>query len=128
MANNICFFEIPGDDPKKLRTFYETLFDWRFDVKEDTGYLHITTADGLTGGIPEKTDIEPALSELGRMNYISVKDVDEHCKLIRESGGKIVLEKRAVEHHGWYAVALDPEGNPFGIWRKDDSATNEKAD
>jgi predicted enzyme related to lactoylglutathione lyase len=126
MANSICFFEIPGSDPERLRAFYERIFDWRFDVMPETGYLHITTANGLTGGIPGREEIHETLSGLGRMNYISVDDVDEHCELITQAGGKVVLEKLAVEGQGWYAVALDPEGNPFGIWKKDENATNGK--
>ena len=123
MANNICFYEIPGDDPERLQEFYGKIFDWQFDTKM-SGYLHVTTDDGLTGGLPKKSTLTPPLGALGRINYITVDDVDKHCRIIADAGGKVVLSKRAVEGHGWYAVALDPEGNPFGIWKKDQDATN----
>ena len=124
MANTICFFEIPGNDPDKLKEFYGTIFDWQFDSKM-SGYRHITTADGLTGGLPQRSELIESLGDLGRINYITVDDVDEHCRIISEAGGRIVVPKRAVDGHGWYAMALDPEGNPFGIWKKDNEATNE---
>lgn len=125
MANNVVFFEVPADDPERIKDFYTALFDWQIDRKEDTGYLHITTKKGLTGGFPKKTELPDPISEVGRMNYISVDDVDEHCRRIENAGGTVISPKMAVEGHGWYAVALDPEGNPFGIWKHDHNAHEE---
>ena len=88
MANNVVFFEIPADDPERIKDFYSRIFDWQIDRKEDTGYLHITTQKGLTGGFPSKSELPHPISETGRMNYISVDDVDEHCRLIEKAGEK----------------------------------------
>ena len=48
-------------------------------------------------------------------NYISVESVEEYSKKIEALGGKIVVPKMEIPGLGWWAIALDPEGNHFGI-------------
>ncbi|MFQ5998527.1 MAG: VOC family protein, partial [Candidatus Bathyarchaeia archaeon] len=50
------------------------------------------------------------------VNYISVESVEEFNKKISQLGGKLVVPKTEVPGRGFLAVAIDPEGNPFGIW------------
>jgi len=122
MANNIVFFEIPGDDPEKLRKFYSTIFDWKIEELPATHYWHIETEKGLTGGIPKRSELPEPIREFARMNYISVDDVNNHCDLIEREGGRIIHPRTPVKGHGWYAVVKDPEGNLFGLWKKDPEA------
>jgi predicted enzyme related to lactoylglutathione lyase len=49
------------------------------------------------------------------MNYISVESVEEYSKKVVALGGKIVVPKMEITGIGWWALALDPEGNQFGI-------------
>jgi hypothetical protein len=48
-------------------------------------------------------------------NYISVESVEEYSKKVEAFGGKIVVPKMEIPGLGWWALALDPEGNHFGI-------------
>ena len=48
-------------------------------------------------------------------NYIAVESVDEYCKKIEALGGKVTVPKMEVPGVGWWAFALDPEGNQFAI-------------
>jgi predicted enzyme related to lactoylglutathione lyase len=69
---------------------------------------------GVNGGLYEKKDA--AMPNLAKpVNYISVESVAEYSKKIVDLGGKIVVEKMEIPGLGWWALALDPEGNAFGI-------------
>jgi predicted enzyme related to lactoylglutathione lyase len=48
-------------------------------------------------------------------NYTNVESVDEYIKKIESLGGRIVVAKMEVPGIGWWALALDPEGNRFAI-------------
>ena len=49
------------------------------------------------------------------VNYINVESVDEYSKRIEELGGRIVVPKMEVPGVGWWALAMDPDGNQFAI-------------
>jgi predicted enzyme related to lactoylglutathione lyase len=125
MDHTIVHFEIPAKDPAKLKKFYTNLFGWKIEkwdsgMASDMDYWLIETVPmdkkgrplrpGVNGGMWKKekdTDRE--------VNYISVESIDEYSKKIEKLGGKIVMPKQEIKGVGWYAVATDPEGNPFGL-------------
>jgi predicted enzyme related to lactoylglutathione lyase len=41
--------------------------------------------------------------------------VEEYSKKVMDLGGKIVVPKMEIPGLGWWALALDPEGNHFGL-------------
>ncbi|MBI2165583.1 MAG: hypothetical protein HYU29_04190 [Chloroflexi bacterium] len=56
------------------------------------------------------------------LDYIHVESVDEYSAKVQKLGGKVVASKQAVPQIGYFAVALDPQGNPFGIFEDDPNA------
>jgi len=64
---------------------------------------------GVNGGMGQKERDEKPL------NYISVESVDEYSKKIEKLGGKVTVPKQGIPGIGWFAVVIDPEGNPFAI-------------
>jgi predicted enzyme related to lactoylglutathione lyase len=41
---------------------------------------------------------------------------------VKENGGQVIIEKMAVPKMGYFALCLDPEENPFGLWLTDENA------
>jgi len=118
MPHELCHFEIPAENPEKVSAFYAKLFNWKIEkMPGDMDYWLIKTESGVGGGIMGKT-----MPEMVPINYVSVDDVTEHSKKIEDAGGKVVMPKTPVPKMGWFAVALDPEGNAFGIWENDENA------
>ncbi len=120
MDRTIVHFEIPATDPAKLSQFYSKLFGWSFEKWGNLGagmeYWIIKTRDkndsvGADGGMMKKMD--PNQTPL---NYILVESVDEFSKKLVQLGGKIIMPKTEIPTMGHFAVALDPEGNRFGIF------------
>jgi predicted enzyme related to lactoylglutathione lyase len=120
--HTIVHFEIPAEDLEKLKTFYSELFGWKIErVPGPMEYWIIETVPvdergnpvrpGVNGGMYKK---EGAMSI--PLNYISVESVDEYSEKIEALGGKIVAPKMEVPGIGWWALAHDPEGNPFAVF------------
>jgi len=121
MDHTIVHFDIPANDVAKLRRFYSGLFGWKIEKWKGPGmeYWMVETVPvdekgmpirpGINGGMAKKQQDEKPL------NYISVESVDEYSKKVEKLGGKITTPKTEIPGIGWFAVAVDPEGNPFGL-------------
>lgn len=66
---------------------------------------------GVDGGMMKKAD--PTQRQV---NYVLVESVDQFSNKVKDLGGKIIVPKTEVQGMGHFAIALDPEGNNFGIW------------
>ena len=127
MDRTIVHFEIPANNPEKLSEFYKSLFGWKIEkmsMGEMGDYWMIETragtaqnmekaqsTAGVNGGMMKKMD-----STQRPVNYVMVESVDDFSKKIQNLGGKIIVPKTPIPNMGAFAVALDPEGNPFGVF------------
>ena len=69
---------------------------------------------GVNGGLFLKKDATMP-GQAKPTNYVWVESVDEYSKKVEALGGKIVVPKMEIPGLGWWALALDPEGNHFGL-------------
>ena len=120
MDRTIVHFDIPANDPAKLSQFYTKLFGWIFEKfggsSSGMDYWMIKTKAkdedaGVNGGMMKKQDPNQRPT-----NYVLVESVDDYSKKLVQLGGKIIMPKTPIPDMGAFAVALDPEGNPFGIF------------
>ena len=121
MDHTIVHFEIPADDVEKLKKFYSRLFGWKIEKTPGPAeYWMIETVPvdekgnavrpGVNGGIMKRQNPEHK-----PVNYVAVESVDDYVKKIEALGGKMIVSKMEVPGVGWWALALDPEGNQFAI-------------
>lgn len=120
----VIHFDIPAEDPEKLKSFYENVFGWEFTKWEDPGgqqeyWLIATGKDepGIDGGMGRKQGPDDQVA-----NTIGVPDVDEYLKKIEENGGRIIMPKMPIPKIGWIASFLDPQGNKHAIMQDDKNA------
>jgi predicted enzyme related to lactoylglutathione lyase len=119
--HTIVHFEIPADDVEKLRKFYSLLFGWKIELMPgQVEYYGIWTVPVDEKGMPLRPGVNGGMMkkqnpEHKAVNYIQVESVDEYMKKIESLGGRIVVPKMEVPGIGWWALALDPEGNQFAI-------------
>ena len=127
MDHTVVHFEIPANNPEKLSEFYKNLFGWKIEkmsMGESGDYWMIETRPGTAqneekaqntagtnGGMMKKMDPNQR-----PVNYLLVESVDEFSKKTQNLGGKIIVPKTPIPNMGAFAVALDPEGNAFGIF------------
>ena len=126
MDRTIVHFEIPANNPEKLSEFYKNLFGWKIEKMSmgDMDYWMIETRAGTSqdmekarttagtnGGMMKKMDAGQR-----PVNYVMVESVDDFSKKIQNLGGKIIIPKTPIPNMGAFAIGLDPEGNPVGIF------------
>jgi predicted enzyme related to lactoylglutathione lyase len=121
MDHTIVHFEIPADDVEKLRKFYGELFGWKIEkMPGPMEYWGIATVPVNEKGMPQRPGVNGGMMkrqnpEHKPVNYIAVESVDEYVKKIEALGGRVIVPKTEVPGIGWWASALDPEGNQFAI-------------
>ncbi len=120
--HTIVHFEIPAENAEKLKKFYNELFGWKIEkMPGPMDYWMIGTVPvdkkgallrpGVNGGMMKKQNPEHK-----PVNYIAVESIDKYAKKVKDLGGKIMAPKTEIPGMGWWALAIDPEGNQFGIF------------
>jgi predicted enzyme related to lactoylglutathione lyase len=122
MAHPVVHFEIAAEDPGRLKKFYTELFGWSIEPVPGMGeYLMVkTTGDGgpgINGGMMKKQAPQHA-----NTNYVQVESVADYAEKAKKLGGQVVVPKTAIPKMGYFAVCLDPDGNPIGIYEDDPTA------
>ena len=119
MPGQPVHFEIPADDTAKGREFWGSLFGWQFEAfpGSPTEYL-MTRFSETTGGAIYEADGD----KRGTRVYFDVDDINVGSARVKELGGE-AGEAMAVPAMGWFSVCKDSEGNDFGLWQTDPTAT-----
>jgi predicted enzyme related to lactoylglutathione lyase len=127
--NPVAHFEIYGDDPDKLAQFYTSLFDWKVEAVPGMDYRMVRTVEtdgkgmasqpgGINGGILKR----PAPELRGWVNYVNVESLDASVERAQKLGAKLTRPRSPVQGMGWFAMLIDPQGNPFALWQSDSKA------
>jgi uncharacterized protein len=106
----VTWFEILGNDGKKLHDFYSKVFGWKLGVDDQYGYGQLDAKAGISGGIGASRS-GPAVTF-----YAKTDDLPAMLKKIESLGGKTVVEPQEVFTIE-FAQFADPEGNVIGLYR-----------
>jgi predicted enzyme related to lactoylglutathione lyase len=110
--NQFVHIEWRSKDLKKLQSFYQSCFDWKFKPWGD--YVGIDTGSkeggggmmAATGGIP--TGLTP---------YIRVKDLVAAEAKVKSAGAQVVMSQQPVPDQGTFSIFIDPDGHSMGLWQ-----------
>ena len=114
MPGTISWFEVRGRDASKLRSFYQDLFDWSFQLDaspEDYGVVDPTQAK-LPGGVGAAGDL--AGGEGWSTFYVDVASVGSSVEQALALGGKLLMPATRLPDTT-IAVIADSEGHPIGL-------------
>lgn len=119
MINTVCHFEIPADNVEALQKFYGELFGWRFEKMPGPVEYHMinTGSEDVCGGLMARVHPQQTI-----VNYVRVESVDASTQTAVDMGAEVVMPKTPVPGYGWFAVLIDPQKNPIGLWQDDTSA------
>jgi uncharacterized protein len=113
-VDKVCHFEIGVRDYERVKKFYSTVFNWRFEANSG-GHESIRTGDDVGGHLHVR--------EQGQRNYtvmyIMVEDVPAAIQRAESAGGKVVLGPEKEGERGTYAWIADPEGNVVGVYTQE---------
>jgi uncharacterized protein len=128
--NPVAHFEIYADDPDTLGQFYTSLFDWTIERMPEMDYRWVKTAETDSKGMPSQPGginggiLKRPAGYGGRawINYVTVESLDATIGQAKRLGATVMKGKAPVPGMGWFAMLIDPQGNPFAIWQTDPNA------
>jgi len=123
MGQPVVHFEIIGNDPTRLRGFFNDLFDWEFDTggtvaeaisePTDYGFIDLLTASdgsGIRGGIGGGERFDRHV-----MFYVGVTDVEAALQKVEDLGGQRQLGPVTAPNGLVIGHFRDLEGNLIGL-------------
>ncbi len=110
--------ELITTDLPAAREFYGKLFGWSFvETKTIYGnpYLAVFKGKSWVAGMMLKEGNVPGDVMPCWDSYVTVDDVDESARQVREFGGEVVLPPTDIPNVGRFCVIRDPQGVPLNL-------------
>ncbi len=121
MSNPICWFEIYVSDIVRAQKFYETVLAIQLEDlsnPNDAGIeMKAFPSDRETygaSGMLVKTEGMP-VGENSVLVYFACEDCAVEASRVEAAGGKVEQAKFAIGEYGFVSLAVDSEGNRFGL-------------
>ncbi|WP_306600702.1 VOC family protein [Geothrix sp. 21YS21S-2] len=118
MGNPVGWFEIYVQDMARAKAFYQAVFQTELASlsaaePEMWAFQGDMTSYGTPGALV-RMDGCPSGGN-STLVYFSCKDCAVEAGRVAKAGGKVAKEKFAIGEYGFIALALDTEGNMFGL-------------
>jgi uncharacterized protein len=121
MANhNICHVEWPSTNFERTKSFYTTLFEWKFSSFGEDYLMFETEGSNIGGGFWKETEVKPGAAP---MVYVQVPELEPYLKQVVELGGTVEKlhggdsEIQEIPGIGWMSILNDPDGNRVGLFK-----------
>jgi predicted enzyme related to lactoylglutathione lyase len=113
MGQQVVHFEVIGQDPDRLRSYYGELFGWEFgETMGPTDYATVQNPNGIGGGIGGVPEGYPGHVTF----YVQVDDVGRTLEQAESLGGKRMMGPSEMSDVGIVIGLLsDPEGHVIGV-------------
>jgi predicted enzyme related to lactoylglutathione lyase len=111
-----CWVDYGAADLDATKTFYSSLLGWEYLGVEPEygGYLTAVLKGEQAAGLgPQQDPNDPPRWT----TYFATDDAAATAVRITEAGGTVLVEPMEVGPRGTMVIALDPQGNPFGLWQ-----------
>ena len=117
-SNPVRWFEIYVQDIARARAFYETVFDTKLTrlnspVIEMWAFPPVKDQTGSSGALVAN----PAVPSGGNSTlvYFACDDCAVEGARVAGAGGRLHREKMSIGEYGFVALAVDTDGNMFGL-------------
>jgi predicted enzyme related to lactoylglutathione lyase len=112
-----CWYELNAKDTDAARRFYGDVFGWTWHIMNGEGFEYTVfhKGDEQVCGMIKMT------SEWGDtaphwITYFHVDDIDESCKVVKESGGNVCVPPTEIKgRFEKFAMVNDPTGLTFSV-------------
>jgi hypothetical protein len=114
MGNPVVHWELMVNDQQKAIAFYSAVFDWEIDQTSMPGYPMVLTGAEPPGGMMLKPVQVPTCA---LNTYFGVDDIEATLAKAVAAGATVLAPKTEVAGVGYWAMFLDPDGIPIGIFQ-----------
>ena len=114
------WYDQMSNDLKASAAFYKSVIGWSIDANSMNAseYSILKAGDAMIGGLmPIPEDSKRAGVRPAWMGYIGVDDVDVYAGKVKAAGGAIHREPTDIPDVGRFAVAADPTGAGFILFK-----------
>jgi predicted enzyme related to lactoylglutathione lyase len=111
-----CWIDYGAADLEATTAFYSAFLGWTYTGgdAEYGGYLNAMVGDRLAAGLaPQQDPNDPPRWT----TYFATDDAAATTARIKDAGGTVIVGPMEVGPMGTMVIALDPQGNPFGLWQ-----------
>lgn len=118
--NPVVHFEMPAQNTKRMQNFYAKAFGWKmknmgekyenYVVAQTTeiGKDHFPLKPGrINGGFYRKANNSVKCPSV----VIAVDDINEHIRIVKKAGGKVLGKPSDIPNVGIFVSFVDTEGN-----------------
>lgn len=118
MNNPVGWFEIYVEDMARAKAFYETVFGVQLSKLESPeiemwAFPMSAEGFGASGALVKLPGFPSGANSV--LIYFSCKDCAVEAANVPKAGGQVQKEKMSIGQYGFIVLALDPEGNMFGL-------------
>jgi len=117
-SNPVGWFEIYVKDLDRARKFYESVLGVKMKPLDSPGRQMLQFESdmnryGAGGALIKMDGFEPAVG--GTLVYFMSDDCAVEAARVNSAGGSIKREKESIGEYGFIVLAMDSEGNMFGL-------------
>ncbi|MFH1196750.1 MAG: VOC family protein [bacterium] len=113
IIGSIGWVDLTIPNASELREFYKNVVGWKSEglsMGEYEDFVMISPSDNQPkAGVCHKRGGNSEFPSVW-MVYFTVKNIDDSIRLVKESGGKILVDIKIMDGYGKYCVIEDPAG------------------
>lgn len=120
---SFVWYDVMTTDTKSAGSFYSKVMGWTLQEAPppNSMYTIFSVGPDKTGGVGGLMPIPDDAKKRGVpphwSGYILVDDVDTYAQRVKAAGGAIYLEAQDIPNVGRFAVAVDPQGAKFILFK-----------
>lgn len=125
--NIICWFEIYVKDINRAKKFYQDVLGLNIrdmPTPGEAGEMKMAsfssmeeTGMGVSGALIEVPGVKEGDGKTwNSIVYFPCEDCSAEESRVEAAGGKVQQPKMSLGEHGFCSIAIDTEGNPFGLY------------
>ncbi|MTI87416.1 MAG: VOC family protein [Balneolaceae bacterium] len=115
MFNKLTHFAIYVEDIDRASTFYNEVFNWKFNQSDQPDFLQITEPDTTEekpiGALQHRKYSVASEKVIGLECTFTVEDIEAVVRKIKDAGGEILMPKTDIPKVGWITKFKDTEEN-----------------
>jgi uncharacterized protein len=119
-SGKFVWYDQMSHDMKASATFYKNVIGWSLvaNAMNDSPYTVLAVGETVVGGLmPIPEDAAKMGAKPAWMGYIGVDDVDAYAGKVKAAGGAIHRPPTDIPNVGRFAVASDPTGAGFLLFK-----------